>query len=88
MCGGIKRKKLSLKPLKAQKRREAMGASSQQGGARVVEVEVPMLRESRERTSFLQLFSHPVNVTREALKRAARLTARRDLAERIPSVFK
>ena len=84
MCGGMKPRKFSLKPLKAQKRREAMGASSQRGGARVVDMEVPMLHESRERTSFLQLFSHPVRVTLEARKRAAKLTAMRDLAERIP----
>ena len=63
---------------------EAMGVASQHGGARVWEIEGPMLRESREQTSFLQLFSHPARVTLEARKRAARFTAKRDLAERMP----
>jgi hypothetical protein len=50
----------------------------------VIDLEAVMLRESRDRTSFLQLFSHPARVTLEARKRAARLTAMRDLADRIP----
>ena len=64
---GDKVQEIVPKPLKAQKRRDAMGASFQHGGARVVEVEALMLRESKERTSFLQLFSQPANVTLEAL---------------------
>ena len=77
-------KKSSLKPLKAWKRRAAIGSLFQPGGDSEEEVELGMCLESREEIRIRQLSSQPFRVTREALNIAARLKAKIDLNEMRP----
>ena len=75
-------KKLSVKPLCAQKRRAAIGLLSQQAGDMEEERSPSSERPGREETRMLQPSVHPARVTLEALNMAAKLQHKMDRAER------
>ena len=84
MCFGMHPKKLSVKPLCAQRRRAAIGQLSQQAGDIEEERSPSRERPEREETRTFQLLVQPVKVTLEALNIAAKLQHKIDLAERRP----